>query len=95
MPKVEGYTEQDIFAIAGQFAAETNRVYIAEHLEKLLAEAQNKVLAVLVKREANSIVAQPAKALDDYEWSLLGGWKTKTSDQEDDWDKPAIGHFGE
>ena len=47
MPKVEGYTDEQIFEIATKFAKETNRVYIAEALEKLLAEAQNKVLEIL------------------------------------------------
>lgn len=49
MKKVEGYTEQDIFAVATEFAKEDNRVYIAEKLERLLAEAQGKVLDILAE----------------------------------------------
>jgi len=49
MPKVEGYTDEQIFEVATRLSKETNRVYIAEALEKLLAEAQSKVLESTLK----------------------------------------------
>ncbi len=47
MPKVEGYTDAEIFAIAKKYAKETNPVYIAEWLEQTLAIAQSNVIRIM------------------------------------------------
>ena len=43
MKGIEGFTDKDIFANAKLFANETNPVYIAEHLESIIREAQRRV----------------------------------------------------
>lgn len=54
MPTVIGYTDDEIFKIATKFASETNRVYIAEQLEAILADAQSKSLDFLADTRAAS-----------------------------------------
>lgn len=53
MPNVEGYTDEQIFEIATKFAKESNRVYIAEAIERLIDEAQSKVLEILSKQDVS------------------------------------------
>ena len=72
MPKVEGYTDEEIFAIAKRYAKETNPVYIAEWLEQTLFNAQNEVLKIIanVPVSGSSFNWDDDKVIDFVNWYI-------------------------